>query len=279
VPTLLLPSPLLDDSCVTAPGDPWVMQSVLTCPTVQAVAAGDACSAAAAARRYASVLLEKQQHMEAVELYRKAGRHAEAAKLLVSAAPMHAMSHMLFLHHKYCSDIHSLPAPVPSSNRQGLLHTPARHLPHSPWYAAADFSMLLPTPCPSLPLSSPPPDLLTLRPLQVDLAKQCAGLRGSPLRTKKLHVLAGLEVDSFRRRALDVGNPDGSNRTAAATLLGSTSAATKGRPGATGGAATTAAQTLAGLMTLDAAAAGGEGGSPVDGEPGSTCCLHGQCAC
>lgn len=89
-------------------------------------------------------------------------------------------------------------------------------------------------------------------------------------------MLAGLEVDSFRRRALDVGNPDGSNRTAAATLLGSTS---KGRPGATGGAATTAAQTLAGLMTLDAAAAGGEGGSPVDGEPGSTLLLLllGQC--
>ena len=35
-------------------------------------------------RRYASVLLEKQQHVEAVELYSKAGRHAEAAKLLVS---------------------------------------------------------------------------------------------------------------------------------------------------------------------------------------------------
>ena len=102
----------------------------------------------------------------------------------------------------------------------------------------------------------------------MDLAKQSPAARSSPLQAKKLHVLAALEVDSFRRRALDVGNPDGSSKTAAATLLGTKGgAATRGRPGATGtGAQTTAAQTLAGLMTLDAAAAAaGEGGSPVDG--------------
>jgi hypothetical protein len=100
----------------------------------------------------------------------------------------------------------------------------------------------------------------------VDLAQKSPAACSSPLQAKKLHVLAALEVDSFRRRALDVGNPDGSSKTSAATLLGTKAAgATKGRPGATGMAAqTTAAQTLAGLMTLDAAAAAaGEGGSTV----------------
>ena len=37
------------------------------------------------------MLLDKQQHLEAVQLYRNAGRHAEAAKLLVGwVACLHA---------------------------------------------------------------------------------------------------------------------------------------------------------------------------------------------
>jgi hypothetical protein len=48
-------------------------------------------SVCAHACRYAAVLLDKQQHLEAVQLYRNAGRHAKAAKLLVGwVACLHA---------------------------------------------------------------------------------------------------------------------------------------------------------------------------------------------
>lgn len=69
-----------------------------------------------------------------------------------------------------------------------------------------------------------------------DLAGQSAAQKVHPLRAKKLHVLAALEVEKFKKRALD----QSSSEKAAATML----AGGGGMPVAT--MATTAAQTLAG---------------------------------
>ncbi|WIA10618.1 hypothetical protein OEZ85_010800 [Tetradesmus obliquus] len=134
-------------------------------------------------QQYAGHLLEKKKYLEAVELYRKAQRHTEAAKLLV------------------------------------------------------------------------------------DTAAKLAQQRAPPLQIKKLYVLAALEVEAFKRKALAGAGGDGP--TAAATLLGTgagVTTAAAGPPGTTRGpagrtAGTTvkptqtaaAAQTLAGLMTLEAA--------------------------
>uniref|UniRef100_A0A7S3VHU1 Anaphase-promoting complex subunit 4 WD40 domain-containing protein n=1 Tax=Dunaliella tertiolecta TaxID=3047 RepID=A0A7S3VHU1_DUNTE len=106
--------------------------------------------------KYASHLLEKQRHFEAVELYCKAGHHMEASQLLV------------------------------------------------------------------------------------ELAKQSAERRVNPLRVKKLHVLAALEVDKFKKKTLDL-NPAMTQHTAGGRTM---------QPTAT--MQNTAAQTLNSLMTLDA---------------------------
>jgi hypothetical protein len=82
--------------------------------------------------------------------------------------------------------------------------------------------------------------------LLTEQAQKLTAAKGSPLHIKQLHVLAALEVDAFRKQALQGAGGDSS--TAAATLLNSG----KGGPGATssmvtGAAApTAAAQTLAG---------------------------------
>lgn len=84
------------------------------------------------------------------------------------------------------------------------------------------------------------------------LARETNAQRIHPLRAKKLSVLGAVEVDSLKRKALDLEN-------AAATRATQTKGATR----------TMAAATLDGLMTLDRAtlagdAAGGVGGEGVD---------------
>ena len=63
---------------------------------------------------------------------------------------------------------------------------------------------------------------------------------------KRLYVLAALEVDKFKKRTLEMNPMD-----AASTMMGG--GATRGGQGATATMAANAAQTLAGLMTLEAA--------------------------
>lgn len=84
--------------------------------------------------------------------------------------------------------------------------------------------------------------------LLTKLAKESAENRVHPVRVKKLYVLAAFEMDKFKKKSLDTAN----NATQA-TYAGGTM-----QPAATMQA--TAAQTLAGLMTLEAAAMGGPGG-------------------
>lgn len=115
--------------------------------------------------KYANHLLEKQKFLDAVELYRKANHHTEAAKLLV------------------------------------------------------------------------------------DLARQSAEQKVHPLRVKKLYVLAALEVERFRKKAMEGG---GDNATATLINGGHTVMPT----GTAATMATAAATTLAGLMTLDHAGMG-----------------------
>ena len=69
-----------------------------------------------------------------------------------------------------------------------------------------------------------------------------------PMRVKKLYVLAALEIDKFKKRTLEMNPMD-----AASTMMGTGTGmgATRAQPTAT--MAANAAQTLAGLMTLEAA--------------------------
>jgi K+-sensing histidine kinase KdpD len=93
--------------------------------------------------------------------------------------------------------------------------------------------------------------------LLVDTATKLAQQRAPPLQIKKLYVLAALEVEAFKRKALAGAGGDGA--TAAATLLGTsaglTAATAAGPPGTTRGAGRTAgtvvpAQTAAAAQTL-----------------------------
>ncbi|GMH42155.1 hypothetical protein BSKO_10074 [Bryopsis sp. KO-2023] len=77
--------------------------------------------------------------------------------------------------------------------------------------------------------------------LLLDLAKDLVESKVPPLHIKKLYVLAALEVERFRKRVLE--KPEGLT----ALVTGAPTAVTAAQP--------TAAQTLAGLMTLDAASA------------------------
>eukprot|EP00232_Nephroselmis_pyriformis_P019088 CAMPEP_0182899530 /NCGR_PEP_ID=MMETSP0034_2-20130328/28121_1 /TAXON_ID=156128 /ORGANISM="Nephroselmis pyriformis, Strain CCMP717" /LENGTH=1198 /DNA_ID=CAMNT_0025033565 /DNA_START=181 /DNA_END=3774 /DNA_ORIENTATION=- len=86
--------------------------------------------------------------------------------------------------------------------------------------------------------------------LLVRMAKEQASNKVNPLRVKKMYVLAALEVERFRRRMLD--NAGGDPYTALTGMP-----PPEGGPGK-GGTKTMAAATLDGLMTLDAAASGGE---------------------
>ncbi|KAK9804414.1 hypothetical protein WJX72_011599 [[Myrmecia] bisecta] len=79
--------------------------------------------------------------------------------------------------------------------------------------------------------------------LLVQLAEAAAATKVQPLRTKQLYVLAALEVERFRKRMLDAGD-------SAAGATGTASSPTSITH------TTTAAQTLAGLMTLEAASMG-----------------------
>lgn len=92
--------------------------------------------------------------------------------------------------------------------------------------------------------------------LLVDTALQLAQQRAPPLQIKKLYVLAALEIEAFKKKAMAGAGSNGA--TAAATMLGTAGAVTTaGPPGTTraaGRGATTkmpaqtatAAQTLAG---------------------------------
>ncbi|KAG2494620.1 hypothetical protein HYH03_007139 [Edaphochlamys debaryana] len=84
-----------------------------------------------------------------------------------------------------------------------------------------------------------------------DLAKKCAAQKVHPMRVKKLYVLAALEIEKFKKRTLEVS---GEAKGAAALLGGGPSATTS-----TATMAATAAQTLAGLMTLEHVVAGESG--------------------
>ncbi|KAF8068393.1 Wdr35 [Scenedesmus sp. PABB004] len=186
-------------------------------------------------QQYAGHLLKKKRHLEAAELYRKA-RCAAAPGWLAgwrgaSAAPT-------------CCTAANAEGPPHARAAQAQRHTEAAKL-------------------------------------LVDMAQQLASQRAPPLAIKKLYVLAALEVEAFKCKALAGAGGDGAS--AAATLLGAPGATTRGGPPgattrggppgaptrgghavATAGAAppatatAAAAHTLAGLMTLEAAAAGGE---------------------
>lgn len=92
----------------------------------------------------------------------------------------------------------------------------------------------------------------------VDTAAKLAQQRAPPLQIKKLYVLAALEVEAFKRKALAGAGGDGA--TAAATLLGTgagvtTAAAgppgtTRGPAGRTTGATVKPTQTAAAAQTL-----------------------------
>jgi hypothetical protein len=93
--------------------------------------------------------------------------------------------------------------------------------------------------------------------LLVDTATKLAQQRAPPLQIKKLYVLAALEVEAFKRKALAGAGGDGA--TAAATPLGTaaglTAATAAGPPGTTRGPGRTAgtvvpAQTAAAAQTL-----------------------------
>mmetsp|Transcript_8336 Transcript_8336/g.17822 ORF Transcript_8336/g.17822 Transcript_8336/m.17822 type:complete len:1276 (-) Transcript_8336:992-4819(-) len=83
--------------------------------------------------------------------------------------------------------------------------------------------------------------------LLTDLAQKSAAQKVHPLRVKKLYTLAALEIDKFKKRTLEMNPLD-----AASTMMNGATATRQ--PGAT--MANTAAQTLAGLMTLEAASMG-----------------------
>lgn len=91
--------------------------------------------------------------------------------------------------------------------------------------------------------------------LLVDTAIKLAQQRGPPLHIKKLYVLAALEVEAFKRKALAGAGGDGA--AAAATLLdtqaGNTAAGPPGTtrgPGNTMAATARPAQTVAAAQTL-----------------------------
>ncbi|KAL6750533.1 intraflagellar transport protein [Haematococcus lacustris] len=82
--------------------------------------------------------------------------------------------------------------------------------------------------------------------LLVDLAKQNAEKKVHPLRVKKLYVLAALEMDKFKRKTLEMQSAGQQGTDATRAPAGTMQ--------------TTAAQTLASLMTLEAASMSGPGG-------------------
>lgn len=83
--------------------------------------------------------------------------------------------------------------------------------------------------------------------LLVDTAAQLAAQKAPPLQIKKLYVLAALEVEAFRKKALAVAGSNGA--TAAATLLGTGASATRGA-GRTVAATGMPTQTAAAAQTL-----------------------------
>lgn len=89
----------------------------------------------------------------------------------------------------------------------------------------------------------------------MEQAQQLAASKGPPLRIKQLYVLAALEVEAFRKQALEAGGGDAAG--AAATLLS-----------AAGGGAATVAGTARGKgtsATMAAATLAGEGGAGKEG--------------
>lgn len=100
------------------------------------------------------------------------------------------------------------------------------------------------------PLCGPPPlqanHHMEAAKLLQKLAADSAAQKVHPLRVKKLHVLAALEVDKFKRKALDLAVPGAGDATRATGAAGTMAGA--------GGAAPTmqanAAQTLAGALDI-----------------------------
>lgn len=102
-------------------------------------------------------------------------------------------------------------------------------------------------PCPAVPQAGKHSEAAKLL---VEQAQQLAASKGPPLRIKQLYVLAALEVEAFRKQALEAGGGDAAG--AAATLLS-----------AAGGGAATVAGTARGKgtsATMAAATLAGEGG-------------------
>ena len=155
--------------------------------------------------KYANHLLEKEKFLEAIELYRKANHHTEAAKLLTDLALKVRGKAELWL----CS-----------------AHPAAAQVWFLLEYLSCRHSI-----CP-----------FSFSPSSVH---QSAALKVHPMRVKKLYVLAALEVDKFKKRTLEMNSMD-----AASTMMGTGSGSTRQ---ATATMAANAAQTLAGLMTLEAA--------------------------
>ena len=155
--------------------------------------------------KYANHLLEKEKFLEAIELYRKANHHTEAAKLLTDLA---------------------LKVRGKAELRLCSAHPAAAQVWFLLEYLSCRHSI-----CP-----------FSFSPSSVH---QSAALKVHPMRVKKLYVLAALEVDKFKKRTLEMNSMD-----AASTMMGTGSGSTRQ---ATATMAANAAQTLAGLMTLEAA--------------------------
>jgi hypothetical protein len=84
--------------------------------------------------------------------------------------------------------------------------------------------------------------------LLVDTAAQLAAQKAPPLQIKKLYVLAALEVEAFRQKAMAAAGSDGA--TAAGTMLGTGITASVTRAGKTVAATALPTHTAAAAQTL-----------------------------
>eukprot|EP00798_Chlamydomonas_sp_ICE-L_P009063 gene9063-16189_t len=217
--------------------------------------------------KYANHLLEKEKFMDAIELYRKANHHTEAAKLLQDLAQQVRMGMGMGMYGVQVGEDEFMDAI--KLYRKANHHTEAaKLLPDLAQQEAMGTGMGMYESrwertkfMDAIKLYRKANHHTEAAKLLQDLAQQSAAQKSAaqkvhPLRVKKLYVLAALEIDKFKKKSLEMNPMD-----AATTMMGT------GLPKNTMGAATmqhTAAQTLAGLMTLEAASGGLGDGKGID---------------